>query len=355
MSARKVLVSTLIVVGVLLSLAFLYLVRDVIVLLFFALLLATALEPPVNRLERARLPRTVAILLIYAVLVLTLTVSLQLAIPRLISEVSALSANLPAYLRRLQEVLLWIEESWGYRVELPDVNVLTSRLDDSVAMLAAGAVRVTTSVFGVLAGIITVFAFAYYWLMERRQIEQTWFALLPPDRRVVAERLWSEIIARLGDFLRGELLLMLFVGTLVWIGLVILGVPFAFVLGIIAGLTEVVPIIGPVIGAVPAVVIAFFQSPVLALVVIGLYILVQQVENNVLVPKVMARTVGLSPLTALLAVLVGGRVLGFVGIVLAVPVAAAVQTLVLRLVLEANRRGEGRDLERIGDRAEPAS
>ncbi len=214
-------------------------------------------------------------------------------------------------------------------VPVPNLERSYDRLMRNAPALAGGALNVATGFITGIAGIVLVLVFAFYWLMERRDIQGTWLSLVPAVRRRGVREGLADLEAKLGGYVRGQLILALLIGLASYIGLKVLGVEFALVLAILAGMTEFVPVVGPIIAATPAILIALTQSPRLAILVAVLYVVIQQVENYVLVPKIMERSVGLSPLTVLAVILAGGVLLGIVGAMLAVPVAIAI-----KLVLE---------------------
>ncbi len=161
-----------------------------------------------------------------------------------------------------------------------------------------------------------------YLLLDENGIKKFFVALLPLKQKNQIVTISHKVGAGLGAWLRGQLLLGILVGILVYAGLVIIGVPYALTLALLAGVLEIIPIIGPILSAIPAILIALSISPTMALVVTGFYVLVQELENKLLVPKVMQRTVGLHPVTIIIVLLIGAKLMGVLGILLAVPVAS---------------------------------
>jgi predicted PurR-regulated permease PerM len=177
----------------------------------------------------------------------------------------------------------------------------------------------------------TLLTLVFFWLVEHARLQRYLLAYLPAERRGGARDAWNEIETRLGLWVRGQLILMGAMGLATGIAYSLLGVPGALLLGLIAGLTEAIPIVGPLLGAIPAVLVAATVSPQLALTVAGIYVIIQLVEGSVLVPMVMRNTVGISPLLVLLSLLIGSAVAGVVGAFLAVPVAASIEIVLSRL------------------------
>ncbi len=278
-------------------------IRDILFLLFIAFLLMTAIYPIVLVLERLRLPRAISVLLVYVVVLGSLGLSFASSIPALVTQSTKLAQEPPRVIARV----------------LPYWNIDIVSLTQQLTPLGENVVKVTVGIFSNIVTTVTVLVFTFYFLLERRRAETTLIDMFGQSIGKQTAQVLRAVERRLGGWVRGELLLMSFVGVLTYIGLSILGVDFALPLAILAGLLEIVPMIGPIISAVPAVLVAFAMSPILALSTAGLYFVIQQIENNVLVPWIMNKSVGLSPLVTIIALMVGGRLAGLVGAVLAVP------------------------------------
>lgn len=297
-------------------------IRDILFLLFISFILMAALRPIVDAMERIRIPRVISILLLYGLVFGGLGVGIASLVPTLASQSGNLFSQLPDFLSR---VFPYIS---------PDIQSLTQQ----VAPVGENLVRVTVGLFSNFLAMLTVMTFTFYFLLERRHMEEFLSALFG---NAVGNRVFTvlmQIEKRLGAWVLGQLVLMLFIGLLVYGGLFFLRVEYALPLAILAGLLEIVPTIGPVVSAVPAVLVAFASSPLLALSVVALYIIVQQVENNLLVPLVMKRSVGLPPILTILALMIGARFGGIAGAVLAVPVLLAIQEIVSSLPLTQNKK-----------------
>ncbi len=173
---------------------------------------------------------------------------------------------------------------------------------------------------------------AFYWLTERSSFKRFVFSLVPVDKKARARLLWDSVEEKLGAWVRGQLALMIFIGVLAGIGYTIMGLNFALALAVFAGLTELIPLVGPYLGGAPAILVALTQSLNLALVVIGYIVVLQLVEGNVLVPRIMEKAVGVSPLTVIVGILIGATLAGIGGALLAVPIAAAIQVTVNNLM-----------------------
>lgn len=224
----------------------------------------------------------------------------------------------------IQELPVFLEKV------LPYWNIDVRSLSQQIAPISENILKLTVGIFSNLLTTMTVLVFTFYFLLERKKLESILTNTMGED---AAERVISalkEVESRLGAWVNGELFLMALVGGFVYVGLTLLHVDFALPLAIIAGVLEIVPMIGPIVSAIPAVLVALTVSPLLALSVVALYFIVQQVENNIFVPLILKKSVGLSPIVTIFGLMVGGRLAGVVGAILAVPI-----VLVLQVVLHA--------------------
>lgn len=312
---RKIEISLRTVLATLAILAVLWLllqIRDILYLLFIAFLLMTAIYPLIVLLEKIRIPRILAILIVYAVIFGVFGFSVVSAIPTLVGQTTKLVEELPGVVAKV----------------LPDLNVNLSSYLTQLAPLGENVVNFTVGLFSNIITTFTVLFFTFYFLLERRRIKKI---IADTFGETIAERsvtILRAIELRLGAWVRGELILMFSIGLFVYIGLTILRVDFALPIAIVSGLLEIIPNIGPIISAIPAVLIGLSISPIVALSVIALYVIVHQMEGNIVVPFIMKQSVGLSPLVSILALLIGGRLAGITGAILAVPVLLVCQVLI---------------------------
>jgi len=302
----------------LLSLWILFVVRDVIFLLMAAFVVMAGLRPFVDRLEKFKIPRSIAIVLTYVILASIIGLIATLIIPALIWQFQKLLEQIGEYILPL----------------LPFLESSTGNLTDQIPKLSQNVLKITTGVFSTVIGFFTFAIITFYMLVERHHFK----IFLDNFIGRKAERKVSVIIVaierKLGAWVLGQLALAVIVGVITYIGLTLLGVEFALSLSIIAGILEIVPIIGPIISAIPAVLVALTISPVMALLVVGLFFVVQQLENNIFVPFVMRRAVGIPPIVTILALTIGGKLAGVVGIILSVPLVVAIQVIFQKLVVE---------------------
>lgn len=302
----------------------------VLLLVFLGVLLAASLEPLVARLRR-RLPlsRGQAILLAYVGFFLAVVALTLLVVPAAIAEAARVVARIPAALDGAA--------AWTETVRPPvlgdTLGQLIAAARDQLAQAAVppAAEEVVEAGFTIAEALITVttlLVVVAFWLVERARLQRYVLAFLPHARRAGGRAAWNRVERRLGLWTRGQLVLMATVGIASGVAYQLLGLPSALLLGLIAGVCEVIPLVGPLIGAIPALIVALTISPETAVAVAVVYILIQFVEGNVLVPVVMRNAVGLSPLLVLLSLLAGAATAGIVGALLAVPIAATIEILV---------------------------
>lgn len=308
----------------------LYLVSDVLLLIYISGLLAVGLSPIVRRLERGkvlkgrvRLPRWLAILSLYVGFLLAVGIILALVVPPIVTQMRQLIQDLPKYADRLQAFLIQrhlVDPTWSWNSAFADLQVPTVAI--------SGLFGALTGVFGVLGKTITILILPFYLLLESSSLRNGTLRLVPAENRARADRIMRAVTIKVGAWLGGQLVLALVIGTSATIGFWLIGVPYFYLLGLVAGVGEMIPVIGPILAAVPAIALAATVSPQTALGT-ALFCWGQQfVENNFLVPRIMERQVGVSPVAIMIALLVGSTLLGFLGAILAVPSAAIVQVLV---------------------------
>lgn len=312
------------VLSVFLLLTFIYLVWDIVVLLFVSLLFAASLSPAIDWLEDKRVPRAGGILFIYVTALLLLSMVVVLIVPPIAEQVQQLAFNFPIYYQK-------IVQGFGDLSLRTDVaGVLQENLStvgQTLSSYTGSVIGTVSGLFGGLITFVTVLVLTFYFAVKKDGLKNFVQSVTPVKYQKYAVNMFLRVQDKLGLWLRGQLLLSGIIFLVTLAGLLILDVKYALVLALIAGLTEAIPFIGPFIGAVPAVFLAFLQSPIKGLFVIILYVVIQQLENNVIVPKVMQRAVGLNPIVVMVAILLGAKLAGVLGALLAIPVATAVMVV----------------------------
>ena len=327
--AAEVARAALVVVGIGLGLLLLWTIQDVVFLLFLAILLATAIEPQVNRLRRGPFGRGSGALVVYTAIVVIIALptvifaqSLFAQIDRSVATIPEVVANLRPFAEQLRPQAL--SNSAVQAVDRFAVAVESPAPAEPESVVELG----TSAVIHVLEAITVVFL-SFYWLVERATIKRAVLRLVLPQRAKNVNAVWLEVEEKLGGWVRGQLLVMAVMGVMAGVGFYVIGLPNPLLLAILAALGELIPLIGPLLGFAPAVIVALIVDPPLALVVIVYALIIQQIEGNILVPRIMGHTVGVSPLTVVLGILIGSILYGLPGAFLAIPVAGAVQVIVV--------------------------
>ncbi len=306
------------VVIILLSLAFLWLIRDVLGLVFVAIILASAFDPAVDWLQKIRIPRGIGIIAIFILILGALGSVVYLVSGPIVEQVSALAANFPHYYDSI--VGTWHKfQSLGGVGNVP----VSSSLGNLGLPEVSNFFGFVSNLFGSIFAFFLVLVMTFYLTIEEENMRRFIRSLAPTRYQPYLMQLISKVQTRLGYWLRGWLILSVIIFILSYVGLTLMGVKYALVLALLAGALEIVPFLGPILAAIPAIFLAFQQSPFLAMMVVILYVVIQQIENNVVVPKIMGKVTGLNPIIVLVAVLIGAKIGGMVGALLAVPVATA--------------------------------
>lgn len=315
-----------------------YLIRDVLALLFVSLILAAAIDPLVDALARYHIPRTLTVLGVYVIVALVIAGTVVLLIPPIAEQFRAVAQDFPAYVDRVsasyQSVQAFTERHWL----LQRLQQAAGGLESNVNRAAEGVLGTVSGIFGSIISFFIVLVVTFYMAVEENAVKKVVWSLAPPRDQAYVMQLVNRMQRQIGYWFRGQLVLMVLIGVFTWAGLRFLLPDYALVLGVVAGITEFIPYLGPVLGAVPAVFLAFSVDPFLALIVTLFYIVVQQVEGNILTPKIMQRAVGLNPIVSIAVLMAGLKLGGIVGGLLSIPVATAVSVVIKDWVKMRNRR-----------------
>jgi predicted PurR-regulated permease PerM len=333
-----------VVVAVALALALLWFARDVVVLVFIAAALAAGIAPAVHRIRllwryhfRKNLARGPAVAIVYLPFVVLVLAILLIIVPRFIADTRELGAELP---RLIEENVLKPMEHY-----VP-VGVIRDELRDGVAMPRSRVFGYMRGAATAIASVIAVLFMIAYMLVDAERLRNTFLLIYPPAVRGERRSTLNRIAAKLSSWLSGQLLLCGIIGVATFVYLLVLRIPYALPLAILAAVGELVPVLGPTIGAVPALAIALLHSRWQFWSVLVCAILLQKIENLLIVPRVMSRKVSISPLAIFIAFMVGASLLGVVGAVMAVPIAAIVQVAFEEAFVR--RRERRQDAERSG-------
>ncbi len=315
------------VLVVLLVLGFLFLIRDIVALFFAALFLAALLDPFADFLERKRVPRVLAVVIVYVIGLAILAGAVVLVLPPVITQLQTFVTIFAPFISETLGIQvgsdIFGQGSFAASLE----SILTTVRGGGFSAAVPQILSVGSDVFGgVVAGIL-VLILALYLVVEKSALVKAISFATPEDYQPFVAQVAMKVRERLGNWLRGELMLMFSIFLLTYIALSILGIPYALVLALLAGLLEIIPFIGPLLSGVPAVILALAISPLHAIATALAYVIIQTMEGNVLVPKIMQKATGINPIISLLCVLIGWRLGGMVGAILSIPLANALSVL----------------------------
>jgi predicted PurR-regulated permease PerM len=314
-----------------------YLVRGPLLVIYVSALFATGLTPLVETIERQRirvitsrrLPRGAAILIIYAAVIGSLAALATAVIPPMVVQLEEFWKELPRYLDLAQQKLA----HWGLITAGASFNDILQQAPFGSGSAVAVVLATLWGFVGGIFGLVSILLLTFYFLVEAQDVFNLFVRVFATEHRPRVARVSELVAAKISGWLGGQMLLGLIIGSMSAIGFFFMGVPYFFVLAVIAGIGEMIPMVGPLLSAIPAVGVALTVSPALAVGVAAFCLGIQLVENNVLVPKVMGQTVGLNAVTVIIALSIGSELLGFVGALLAVPTAAIIQVLFEELYL----------------------
>lgn len=308
---------------------FLIQINLIILSLFVSVLISTALNPLVDQLQKLRLPRPLAIFIIYIILIGAFVTGISSLLPPLIEQSTNLGSKMP----------LLFDQTSTWLKSIGITNIDSEMLSGQLTQLGAIPANLVLILAGVLSNLISVFTvlvISFYLMLERKNFNHYLALLFGDGNETNAKKLIDKLELKLGGWVRGELMLMVIVGLMTFTGLTLLGIPYALPLAILAGFLEIVPGIGPFISAIPGVLLGLTISPVMAIATAVLYFLVQQVENTVIVPKVMQKATGINPLITMISLTIGFKLAGVMGAILAVPIVIVLHVIVVE-VLEMKR------------------
>lgn len=296
---------------------FVFQIRGIIVSIFISYIIMAALLPAVRYLREKKVPRILAVLIPYVGVFLLIFLLIIPLIPFVLAQISSLLGGFPHYLDNFGSIL-------GFKINQIEIQ---DYLSHEVGNLG-NAIDVTGRVFGGLLSTLTVLVVSFYLLNYNESFKRKFARLFDKEEREHVEQTLQLIDDKLGAWLRGQVLLCFVIGTATFIVLTVLQLPYALPLALIAGILEVLPTLGPILSAVPAVVVALTVSPAMALVVVLAYLMIQMLENNLLVPKIMQHAVGLNPVIVILSIMIGANLLGISGALLAIPFVSFVIVIV---------------------------
>lgn len=287
---------------------FLLQIKDILLLIFFSSIITSTLAPAVRFLQKYKIPKVLCITILYVVIIAFLSLLITPLVPFFVDQFQSLLQNFPSFIDQAVKTL-------HLRINTEQINSIIS---SQLATVGQNAVALTSGIFGSFFSIVTVIVISFYLLLDHDNIIGKIPTFFPSHHQKVKEGL-REIEETLGDWFRGQMLLSLSVGLFTWLALSLIGLTYALPLAVLAGMLEIIPTIGPIVSSIPAIIVGFSVSPTTALTVALAFLLVQQLENNILVPKIMERAVGLHPVVIILGVIMGGQFAGVLGALLSAP------------------------------------
>lgn len=332
-------------IALVLLLWLLYEVRQLVGVVLFSIVIASAIEPPTSWLVRRRIPRILSVIIVYLIALAVLGLLFYLVVPTLFREFADFAGVFPKSISDPFDLLV-LEQALP---KLPAVlsglfvNVL-EYLQGLLASIGAGLLRLTGALFANALSLALIVVLSFYLSVQDKGIEKFLRVITPVQHERYIVGLWNRTRGKIGAWLKGQLILGVIVGILVYLGLTILRVDYAFTFALLAAVFELIPIFGPILSAVPPVALALITSPTLAIYVIILYIAIQQLENHLIYPLVVTKVVGVPPIVSILALVIGGKIAGFFGVLLSIPLVTALMEVyndVEKRKLEALKARDG--------------
>ena len=302
---------------------FIYFIRDIAAVVLFSVVVASGVEPAARWFQKYRIPRVLAVIFVYLIAFSLMGIMFYLVVPPMFSELSNLSADAPAYLEKPFEIK-------AITKFLPELPVSISRLllgfaegaKNLIGGISTGFFQATAILFGGAMSFALTVILSFYLAVQEKGIENFLRIITPVKHERYIISLWLRSRDKIGGWLKGQILLGVLVGVLVFLGLTILRVPYALTFALLAAMFELIPIFGPIMASIPPIAVAFLQSPSLALSVLVLYVIIQQFENHLIYPLVVRKAVGVPPMITILALIIGAKLGGFFGILLSIPIVA---------------------------------
>ena len=335
-SVRTLVTAALIVLGIVALVAFLATIISIVLVVLVAIVFAEGIRPLVDDLRLRRVPQPVGILIVYIAVLVFIAIMVLLLVQPIVSEASSLARNFPTYQKDFLKWFTGVEQQFHFNVDV--AKQVSSVIDATRNILFA----IGGTIFSIIVDFVLVLVVGFLWLVSSDRLKSFTVDLFPEAHQELVVDIFREMGFRMGGFLRAVAINSLALGLVVGVACWLLRLPDPVILGISAGLTAAIPMVGGIIGVVPAVLLGFTVSPEYPIVVLIVLMVIQFVDANTVVPMVMNRVVSLPALGVVLALLVGGAIQGLIGAILAVPVAAALQVLLVRAAVPAIHHAQGR-------------
>jgi len=335
MKSIKINISASSIMLVLASLALVWMIyvsKDVILFLFASYIIASALFPSVDWLEK-KMPRWLAVGILYVLGFIILSTILVPFFIILTKQAQEFIRQMPVYYKSIEGMISNLQSNTSLIGFLPDQEQIYSTITKYGENIVSQSINITVNIFGTIVAVFTLATIVLFILLDKESLKKGFLGFFPEDNRKKAEKIVSSITKRVGGYVRGQLMVMLAVGVVTGLVLSVLKIPFAFLLGLVAGILEIIPIIGPILSAVPAVLLALAINPWLALIVIGVYLVIQRIENMVS-PYIYGKFLDMPPLVIISVLLISASTLGIKGVILSPALAAAGYVVVQELYLK---------------------
>jgi predicted PurR-regulated permease PerM len=326
------------VILIILFLVFVYLIKNVIVIFLFALIIASAIAPMVNFLEKIKIPRVIGALLVYIFIIGILALVVYLIIPSFVRDAKNLASMLPQYVEKVLDKFNALKNTPSRYQGI--INRIQTSAGELINYLQGKSSSLLSTAFGIFGGVfsfVMILIVSFYISVLKKGVQRILTAIIPIHYRDHILDLWERAQRKFGKWMQGQVILGAIVGVLAYLGLHFLNIKFALLLAVLAGLLEIFPYIGPVLAGIPAVIMGFLQAPIMGLWVLVLYVVIQQLENYLITPLVIGKVVGLNPVVVILALLVGGQLGGILGVILAVPLAAVFAEFLKDMIKRRNQ------------------
>lgn len=328
-SVKTLIKTALVVLGFWLA----YIISDILIVIAFAVIISSTVDRWASLLSKSGVPRTLAVILIYIVAISFLSGIFYLVVPMFLTQAFTLMQDLPLYYNQVTRYF-GIDHTAAQSTLLNKLQEMGVGLQDKLLVAGGGALAFFRNIFSGIFSIVATFVLSFYLSLQENGVRRFLQFITPKEHEDYIADLWHRTERKLGKWLQGQIALGAIVGVIVYTGLMIMGVPYALVLALIASILELIPIAGPIIAAIPAIALGFVVSPLTGLLTLGFYFIIQQMENHIIVPNVMKKAIGLNPAVVIIALLTGAKLGGIIGMLLAVPTATV-------LVEVLKERGEG--------------
>jgi predicted PurR-regulated permease PerM len=320
---------------ILLLLGFLFLVRDIIALVFIAIIIVSAMDPIVDWFQKKKIPRSLTVILVYILFLALVSAFFFFLIPPLAGEIRGLGDNFPGLVEKFSGYFKIVSDYASSHNIGEQINNFSASITGQINQLGSNIFSGTISFIGGIFSFVVILSVAFYMSVQEKGVKKFFASIAPDEHKEYVAAFIDRIQFKMGRWLLGQLALMVIIFIIDYVGLLLIGAPYALVLAIMAGLLEIVPYAGPIISAIVAASVSFLQGPLTGFMVLALFAVAQQLEGYVIAPLVMKKAVGLNPVVVILAIMIGAKLGGVMGVIISVPIATVIVEVVNDLVRPA--------------------